>query len=184
MDEHACELTVPLMYYAEPGAKVWCAGGKFRDDFALLPVHFGKDEEDRGQFGTAIPITYSPTCCTMIQRAVFERIGLMDERYFVYADDLDFMYRAMAAGLVTYFLPTVKLWHKVSSLTGEESPFSQRYMTRNRAFFIRKHLSRLTLMWYTLLYRGYYFVRFLRQQDPWSTMLRKERAWTEGLRVR
>ena len=184
LEEHRCELTVPLMYYAEPGAKVWCAGGTFRKDFALLPVHYGKDEVDSGQFTEAMPISYSPTCCTLIKREVFEHIGLMDERYFVYADDLDFMYRVLKAGLVTYFLPTVKLWHKVSSLTGEESPFSQRYMTRNRAFFIRKHLGWMTLVWFSILYRGYYFIRYLRGQDGWSTMLRKERAWSEGLRVR
>lgn len=180
----SCDLTVPMMYYAEPGARIWCAGGTFREDFALLPVHFGKDQLDRGQFPQPTPVTYSPTCCTMIRRRVFEEIGLMDERYFVYADDLDFMYRVLKAGMTTYFLPTVKLWHKVSSLTGEESPFSQRYMTRNRAFFIRKHLGAMTLAWYTLLYRGYYLTRFLRRQDAWSTTLRKQRAWSEGLRVR
>ncbi len=183
LERHQCALTVPLMYYADPVEMVWCAGGTFREDRGLLPVHFGKDEIDTGQFAAARPITYAPTCCTMIKREVFEQIGLMDERFFVYSDDLDFMYRALRAGLVTYYVPQVKLWHKVSSLTGAESPFSQRYMARNRAFFIRKHLPGTTLAWYTVLYRCYYLMRFMLRRDDWATMLRKERAWGEGLRI-
>lgn len=183
LERHECALAVPLMYYADPAEMIWCAGGMFREDRGLLPVHFGKDELDRGQYSTPRPITYAPTCCTMIKREVFEQIGLMDERFFVYSDDLDFMYRALRAGLVTYYVPEVKLWHKVSSLTGAESPFSQRYMARNRAFFIRKHLPVATLAWYTVLYRCYYLMRFMLRRDDWATMLRKERAWGEGLRI-
>ena len=32
-------------------------------------------------------VEYAPTCCALIHRKVFEDVGLMDEKYFVYFDD-------------------------------------------------------------------------------------------------
>lgn len=184
LDEHSCSMTVPLIYYAEPKNMIWSAGGTFRENFAYLSIHFGIKEIDRGQFNEAKRVTFAPSSCILFRHEVFDHIGLMDERLFVGAEDTDFMYRALLAGLNTYYLPSVKMWHKVSSLRGEDSPFSQRYMARNRAFFIHKHLGQWTAARYAFLYRAYYLVRFLFGRDNWETMLRKERAWSEGLRIR
>ncbi len=183
LDEYSCSMTVPLIYYAEPKNMIWSAGGTFRENFAYLSFHLGINQIDQGQFNEAKRITFAPTCGLMARREAFDRVGLMDERYFVLADDTDFMYRALSAGLETYYLPNVKMWHKVSSLRGDDSPFSQRYLARNRAFFIRKHLGDWTCARYTLLYRAYYLSRFLSGKDNWETMVRKERAWSEGLRI-
>ena len=104
----------------------------------------------------------------------------MDERYFVYSDDVDFMLRAMKAGKVLYYLPDAKLWHKVNSLTGAESPFSMRYGARNRAFFIAKHLNHLSVMLFNLLYPSYYLLRFILGKDTQAALRIKQAAWTEG----
>src|SRR5206468_1443823 len=120
------------------------------------------------------------TCCVLVHRTVFSSIGNMDERYFVYGDDTDFMLRAMKAGKTVYYLPDAKLWHKVNSLTGAESPFSMRYGARNRAFFIAKHLGRLTASTFNLLYPLYYLLRFILDKDTRESLRIKQRAWTEG----
>jgi len=76
-----------------------------------------------------------------VRRRAMRDVGLMDERYFVYVDDVDFMYRAMKAGMRLLYLPEIRLLHKVSSLTGKEESISMiRYCTRNRVFFLLKHL--------------------------------------------
>jgi GT2 family glycosyltransferase len=178
--DHACNMTTPKIYYADEPHRIWAAGGRFRTDFAYLNQHVGDKEIDSGQYADPRPISYAPTCCLLVKREVFEVVGLMDARFFVYFDDTDFMIRALRAGFITYYLPRPQLWHKVSSLTGEESPFSQRYYARNRAFFIRKHLGAWTLARYTLFYRAYYLLRYLRGQDKREDFLRKQRAWSEG----
>jgi len=48
--------------------------------------------------------------CLMIRREVFERIGLLDER-FAYHDDTDFCYRARLAGFETAFFPQISVVH-------------------------------------------------------------------------
>jgi len=183
MVEHNCSMTVPLIYYSEPGNMIWSAGGTFRENFAWLPTHFGFKEMDHGQFNEAKPVKFSPFACTLIKREVLDRVGQMDDRFFVAGDDTDFMYRALQLGFETYYLPNVKMWHKVSSLTGDGSPLLQRFLARSRAYFIRKHFGAWTSARFTLLYRSYYLGRFLSGKDDWETMLRKERAWSEGLRL-
>ena len=163
MMEHNCSMTVPLIYYAEPKNVIWSAGRDIsRGLSAFLSIHFGIKEIDRGQFNEAKPVKFSPFACTLIKREVIEdKVGPMDEPVlFVAADDTDFMYRAMQAGFETYYLPHVKMWHKVSSITGDDSPLLQRFLARSRAYFIRKHFGVWTSIRFTVLYRGYYLSRF------------------------
>ena len=140
-----------MMYYEQPD-RIWAAGGTFQPWRGYSSVHLGHGETDRGQHDQARLVTYVPTCCVLIRKTVFEKIGLMDERYFVYWDDTDFMYRAMRAGIQLMYFPQAKLFHKVASLTGGSStPFALRYGTRNSIYFLLKHFGLiLTLPWLAL----------------------------------
>jgi len=63
----------------------------------------------------------------------------MDERYFVYWDDADFIWRIRSAGVRVVVDPRVVLLHKASSSTGGmSSDFSIRFMHRNQILFTRK----------------------------------------------
>ncbi|MGB0833767.1 MAG: glycosyltransferase family 2 protein [Psychrobium sp.] len=96
-------------------------------------------------------IPYAPTCCLMVKREVFERIGLMDEWYFAYYDDSDFVYRAYQHGFKLDSDSENIIYHKVSSSTGgAESDFSIYYGNRNRVYFIRKKLRKTLPLLYTL----------------------------------
>jgi hypothetical protein len=48
--------------------------------------------------------------CLIVRREVFERVGLLDER-FAYHDDTDFCYRARRAGYETVFFPRITVIH-------------------------------------------------------------------------
>ena len=56
-------------------------------------------------------------------RDVWERVGPLVERYFIYAEDADWCLRARAAGVRLLFVPTARLWHKVSASSGAASPW-------------------------------------------------------------
>lgn len=47
----------------------------------------------------------------MISKAVVEKIGMFDERYFMYFEDLDYCRRARASGIKTYYLPSAGVVH-------------------------------------------------------------------------
>jgi GT2 family glycosyltransferase len=184
LQNNDCSMTVPLIYYHVPSNKIWCAGGGFQAKYAARGVHYGVDEIDHGQYNEARRVDYSPTCCTLIKRDVFNKIGFMDERYFVYVDDNDFMYRALKANFKTFYLPEATLWHKVNSLTGTDSPFAQRYLSRNRALFLKKHFDRWTVLEFSLIYRAIYCYRLLSGKDSFAAFKRRQAGWTEGLGIR
>lgn len=180
MAEHRCTMTTPLIYFCEPRDVIWCAGGYFQPKLAFRNLHYAENQRDVGQCSCARAVTYAPTCCVLIRREVFSRIGLMDERYFVYSDDTDFMLRAWKAGESLWYLPDAKLWHKVNSLTGTASAFSMRYGVRNRAFFIAKHVRGVYGALFQWLYALYYLLRFVLRKDTREAYDIKRAAWAEG----
>lgn len=126
------------MYYYKPDNTIWCAGGKINWDKATT-THFGENDKDNGEYNISKYIEYTPTCCLLIHRNVFDKIGFMDEKYFMYYDDTDFIARANAEGFRIWYEANAKLWHKVSSSSGGmESNTSIYYGNRNRMYFIDK----------------------------------------------
>jgi GT2 family glycosyltransferase len=112
-----------------------------------LTRHRGVRELDRGQFRSVEPTGYLTGCCLLAPRAVWERVGLLDERYFIYAEDADWCLRARAAGYRLLFVPTGRLWHKVSAASGAASPFKIYHRLRANWTLWSRHargLGRLT----------------------------------------
>lgn len=143
-------LTPRIVYHDRPDLD-WFSGGGFRYFWGPDARH----DEPSGVpgVGRAAPrrIGYAPTCCMIVERRVFDRIGLMDERYFVYWDDTDFCLRMQRAGLALFCDPSISMSHKVSSLTGGTmSDFFIRYHHRNQVYYVRKHFGPLVLA-YTLM---------------------------------
>lgn len=178
-----CEMTTPLMYYHQPKDRIWAAGGTLQPCLAFRSTHRGQEETDHGQYAAPARVTFAPLCCVLICRTVFDRVGLLDERYFTYTEDVDFMYRCLKAGIALWYIPEARLWHKVNSLTGTASAFSLRYGARNRAYFIAKHLSGLTRGLFNLLYPAYYLLRYLLGRDSRNTCRIRQAAWAEGRRM-
>ena len=137
-----CDMLVPKMMYHDQPQKIWFAGGHFDNVKTYVNIHEGYQEIDCGQYDEPRVIEYAPTCCMLIKPEVFKKVGMMDEKYFVYYDDTDFCIRALQLNQVLYFYPAATLTHKVSSLTGGgESDFAIKYYMRNKVYFIRKHIS-------------------------------------------
>jgi len=64
----------------------------------------------------------------LIRREVFDRIGLLDEGYFMYFDDMDFCRRAWQAGFTTLYWPRARVVH----LRGGSGPVKQLTAERRR----------------------------------------------------
>ncbi len=130
----------PKIHYHDRPTHIWFVAGRFRL-WTMHVDHLGIGQHDDGQFDQMRRIDYAPTCFMLFKAEVFRRLGRMDEQYFVYYDDADFLWRMKRAGLVVEVLPGCIVRHKVSSSTGGDlSPFSVYYSNRNRIYFARKHL--------------------------------------------
>jgi hypothetical protein len=49
--------------------------------------------------------------CMMVRREVIDRIGLLDEKYFMYGEDIDWCYRIKRDGWQIRYLPTAEITH-------------------------------------------------------------------------
>jgi GT2 family glycosyltransferase len=184
LEQYKCEMVLPKILYFDDPRKIWCAGGQFNRLRGYAAIHYGEGEPDTGSFDTARQVEYAPTCCMLIRNTVFSLVGLMDEKYFVYSDDLDFCYRAKLAGLSLYYLPNTRILHKISSLTGGAlSNFSLRFGTRNRVYFILKNLGVWRSLFYLPAYQFYLWALLVCRVIDIRGFLFRQKAFFEGFRM-
>lgn len=149
------------MYYYNPNNVIWCAGGMINWNKAIT-LHFGEDEVDNGQYDESKIVEYTPTCCLLIHKSIFNDVGFMDENYFMYYDDTDFIARCNKKGYSVWYESTAKLWHKVSSSSGgKTSSISTYYGERNRLYFIEKFYNNKTsVLTFYYLTRGLKIIKY------------------------
>jgi len=118
---------------------LWYVGGKV-DWLNLLFYHIGIDEVDRGQFAEESETDFVTGCAMMINREVIERVGRLDDSFFLYGEDVDFSLRVREAGFRVMYCPNSVIYHKVGRSTGGAgSNLQQYYQTRNRLFLALRH---------------------------------------------
>lgn len=121
------------------GNVIWYAGGKIDWD-NILGIHIGVDEVDKGQFEKTREIDFATGAAMLIPTEVIGKIGLLDENYFLYLEDLDYSVRAKKAGFKIIFEPSAIMWHKNAASTGGSGSNLQDYfISRNRLIFAFKY---------------------------------------------
>jgi len=157
------QLVVPKILFYKNDTVIWCAGGYFNPKLGYASIHRGEGEIDRGQFDNTEWVDYAPTCCMLVNTDIFRKYGLFDEKYFVYFDDTDFIYRLGKAGIKILYTPRTRLLHNVSMLTGgNSSAFSLFYGTRNKIYFLKKNFSKLYSLPAIILYIVYSLFKGIR----------------------
>jgi len=135
----ALGMVSPLIYYLEPRTRVWFAGA-YVDSRSFELNHLHSLEAFR-----RVPNEqrYLSGCSLLVKREVFDRIGLLDERYFLYYDDVDFSVCAAGAGFELDVVSEAVMYHKVSAAAGSEdgssSPLQTYHLLRSGLLFWRKH---------------------------------------------
>jgi GT2 family glycosyltransferase len=174
-------IIIPKIFYYNTRT-IWMAGGKMLKNKAII-THVGLNEQDSPKYNDNDYFDYAPTCFMLISSKVFSSVGMMDEKYFVYYDDTDFIIRATNKSFKIFYMPLLEIFHKVSSSTGGGiSLFSIYYLNRNRFYFIRKNLvfpSKQLSLLYSLVTRAILYLKY-------SNNERKEllRAIKDGLTLK
>jgi GT2 family glycosyltransferase len=78
--------------------------------------------------------------CLLVKRADAEAVGLLDERYFMYLEDVDFCAALRARGQRILFTPAVTITH-VRGRSRQSAPAatSRAYRDSHRAFYAKHH---------------------------------------------
>ncbi len=152
LDEPQVGMVSPLIYFAkgreyhyesykdsERGKVVWYAGGVLDMD-NVLAWHWGVNEVDHGQFSNFTETDFATGCCLAIRADVIEKIGLLDEKFFLYMEDVDWSVRAKKAGYKIGCEPRSIIWHvNAGSTGGSGSEIQQYYQTKSRLLIAKKY---------------------------------------------
>jgi GT2 family glycosyltransferase len=79
-------------------------------------------------------------CAVLISSDIFDKIGMFDEDFYTYIEDLDFFIRLNKSDFRIIVNPNAIVWHKAGATAGSgDTPFKIYYTTRNRLLLMRKH---------------------------------------------
>jgi GT2 family glycosyltransferase len=121
-------------------------GGKFNPFFATTKC-IGNNEIDIGQWDHHPNIDLPIGASMMASREFVEKVGLMDESYFLYFEEIDWSVRGRKCGFKPHFTPGSVVYHKEGSSIGtshrpkERSSKSDYFELRNRIRFTAKNHS-------------------------------------------
>jgi GT2 family glycosyltransferase len=143
-------LISPKIYFEDVPNRVWWAGGSF-SLWTGMAKHIGRKVVDRNQFDRDARIDWATGCAALIRSDILKELGLFDEVFFAYAEDLDLSLRLRKAGYEIWYAPKARLWHKEGFVCRKnvgESP--RKYLsTRNLLLVMRKHAR--PIQWLTFL---------------------------------
>ena len=76
----------------------------------------------------------------LYRRAMLDEVGLFDERFFAYLEDVDLAWRAQRAGWRCLYVPAARALHRTSATSGEGSVMKYRLLGRNKVWLVAKNV--------------------------------------------
>ncbi len=165
--EASAGLVTPRIVMENEPHILWYGGGEM-NWWRGAPVIPGYLESARSPIALRPrTVTFASGCAMMIRREALENIGLLDERYFMYVEDVEFSRRVISAGWKIYYSPGAVVYHVgqgSGKAEGDEVffpllhpenanlPFHTFYLIRNRLLLIHDHGSLLRKLQFGLVF--------------------------------
>ncbi len=151
-----------MYYYDEPDRSFPFRGkAEFWHGYVVKMLRLAWDKikgrVDNRQGELIREMDWVPGTCFLIKKKSVEDIGLFDENYFCYMDEIDYCIRAGKAGYKIVYVPEAKFWHKFKQSSRKVTGFSCYYAVRNRFRLLRKHAKRWQYWWFMVYFFGLHF---------------------------
>ena len=130
-----------IYFFSDP-QRLWWAGAPWKPEALLSFESLESGALDNGtDFEQVQEIAYACGCAMFFRAAVARAVGLLDDRFFILYEEIDWCFRARRAGFGSVFAPTAKVWHKISmTFGGERSLVYEYFDLRNRLLWAERHL--------------------------------------------
>lgn len=86
-----------------------------------------------------VRIDWAQGACWLVRREMLDHVGLMDERFFLYAEEVDLACRAARQGWRTYLIPAAKVRHAEGSSSSQVVPLKLASHYLSKAVYFDKH---------------------------------------------
>ncbi len=153
IDSHAIEkmfrdqkrtgaIVVPKIFYADKPDIIWCAGGGF-SKIIKKQIPYGYNKQDNEKFRKSGYCDFANGCCLFLTEEILNRLGFLDESFFLYSEDTEYSLRAKERGVPIWYCADALVYHKVNgSSKGNERPENAYYITRNWLMCSRMHMGK------------------------------------------
>ena len=132
-------LAGPKLLLPGPEQRLWCAGGSVTFGLNLSQLR-GHRERDRGRYDTAEDMSFLPGTAWLVPQTTWQSVGLLDERFFCYVEDVDYCLRIAAAGGRIRYEPASRVVHHGSAASGGGYTRLRKYLNAlGSVYLMRKH---------------------------------------------
>ena len=156
-------IATPKIYYHDEPNRIWFAGASISMWTGTMK-HIGIREEDHGQYDESKEIDYATGCCILTRREVIEKVGGLDESFFMYTEDADWCMRVRRAGYSVVYEPRAKVWHKLSVASGGHlSSFKMKNKLISNYRFFRRYATfpqMLVYPWLNVVVNGWAAMKY------------------------
>jgi GT2 family glycosyltransferase len=150
----------------------------------VLARYYGKNaNKNRSQWERFRQVELLLGSVLLVHRQIFEKVGLFDENFFMYHEEVDFLFRTRRSGFPVYYCPKAEVIHHGAHSTRQQPLKKVYWIRRNAIHFLRKHQAnglQWTYFWTTLVLSLLFNALALR----WSRLATIFRAVKEGLAER
>jgi GT2 family glycosyltransferase len=126
-----------ILDYAKPELVQSIGGGWMSRATGMSRLHDAGAQ--RAEVSEPPSLGYVSGGLLLLRLEMLPEIGLMDESYFLYAEDADWGERMRARGYRLACTKEAMVWHKGGGTNGTGTPFQDYYVVRSSLKFVRKH---------------------------------------------
>ena len=141
-----------LQYSCSPAPTLWTETRRL--------IHFPGTRHD----GTYEMSTWDPSrirqvevllgACLLLRREALQTVGLLDENFFVYSEEVDLCYRLLKAGWLSYWVPQAEVVHYGGQSTRQVAPEMFYQLYRGKVLYFRKHRGAFSALIYKFILFG------------------------------
>lgn len=134
-------IVTPLLADGTEPDRVWALGARVdRRTGRVDRLHVGESVADV-RARPPLEVDAASGAAMMVRASILPQVGLMDEAFYLYYEEIDWCLRVRRAGHRILAVPASLAWHRVSATLGATSPVIDYYMTRNQVRFLYRHWS-------------------------------------------
>ena len=140
-DDSSVGLTIGKILFFKAPDRIWYGGGEFKQPYNYA-VHLGyMEKSDTPAYNQTRYVSYATGCFFLLKRETIQKVGLMNEDYFLYCEDTDYSIRVVRRGMTMLYCPQSVIYHKVSASSGKVPASKSYYLARNSILIYRRYFT-------------------------------------------
>jgi GT2 family glycosyltransferase len=188
-----CAAVQPKIFYLHNPNLLWNAGGRFYPWLGITKT-IGLNKTDSEQYNKIKSTDWISGCCILFKSKVIKEVGLFDDNFFAYYEDVDLSLRIKKHGFDLAYIPESKIYHvagaasksEVKTKEGNLNPIIHYYDTRNHLYLLRKHhngLKFLINLFFQSTKISAYCIYFI-LRGRWNKLSHASRGFCEGFKLK